>query len=129
MFSHTYNRYIHHSGILRTGMAEELIVNIAEDEELEEVSKLGVIGVIWSELNGGIGPWGTLRPLFSIILALVPFLFLGQHFNRQHEKANSWFLIQLPLLFTVILWFLLYVWSIGDAFFVSSRIVAKTENE
>jgi len=27
------------------------------------------------------------------------------------------------------LWFLLYVWSIGDAFFVSSRIVAKAENE
>jgi phosphoglycerol transferase MdoB-like AlkP superfamily enzyme len=110
-------------------MAEELVVNIAEDEELEKVSKLGVIGVIWSELNGGIGPWGTLRPLFSIILALIPFLFLGQHFNRQHEKANSWFLIQLPLLFTVILWFLLFVWSIGDAFFVSSRIVAKAENE
>ncbi len=129
MFSHTYNRYIHHSGILRTYMTEELVVNIAEDEELEKVSRLGVIGVIWSELNGGIGPWGTLRPLFSIILALIPFIFLGQHFNRQHEKANSWFLIQLPLLFTVILWFLLYVWSIGDAFFVSSRIVAKAENE
>ena len=129
MFSHTYSRYIHHSGILRTYMTEELVVNIAEDEELEKVSRLGVIGVIWSELNGGIGPWGTLRPLFSIILALIPFIFLGQHFNRQHEKANSWFLIQLPLLFTVILWFLLYVWSIGDAFFVSSRIVAKAENE
>lgn len=129
MFSHTYNRYIHHSGIPSGYMTEELVVNIAEDEELEKVSRLGVIGVIWSELNGGIGPWGTLRPLFTIILALIPFLFLGQHFNRQHEKANGWFLIQLPLLFTVILWFLLYVWSIGDAFFVSSRIVAKAENE
>ena len=129
MFSHTYNRYIHHSGIPSRYMTEELVVNIAEDEELEKVSRLGVIGVIWSELNGGIGPWGTLRPLFTIILALIPFLFLGQHFNRQHEKANGWFLIQLPLLFTVILWFLLYVWSIGDAFFVSSRIVAKAENE
>ena len=101
-------------------MAEELLVNITEDEELEKISRLGVIGVIWSELNGGIGPWGTLRPLFTIFLALIPFLFLGQHFNRQHEKANSWFLIQLPLLFTVILWFLLYLWSIGDAFFVST---------
>jgi len=110
------------------GMADELVVNISEDEEPEIISRLGVIGVIWSELNGGVGPWGTLRPLFTIILALIPFLFLGQHFNRQHEKANGWFLIQLPLLFTVILWFLLYVWSIGDAFFVSSRIVAKAEN-
>ena len=129
MFSHTYNRYLHHLVILSIGMAEELIVNFAEDEEIEKFSRMGVIGVIWSELSGGIGPWGTLRPLFTIILALVPFLFLGQHFNRQHEKANGWFLIQLPLLLTVILWFLLYIWSIGDAFFVSSRIVAKAENE
>ena len=110
-------------------MAEELLVNITEDEEHEKMSRLGVIGVIWRELNGGIGPWGTLRPLFTIFLALIPFLFLGQHFNRQHEKANSWFLIQLPLLLTVILWFLLYLWSIGDAFFVSSRIVAKAESK
>ena len=110
-------------------MAEELLVKITEDEELKKISRLGVIGAFWSELNGGIGPWGTLRPLFTIFLALIPFLFLGQHFNRQHEKANSWFLIQLPLLFTVILWFLLYLWSIGDAFFVSSRIVAKAESK
>ena len=34
-------------------MAEELLVNITEDEELEKISRLGVIGVIWSELNGG----------------------------------------------------------------------------
>ena len=39
-------------------MAEELLVNITEDEEHEKISRLGVIGVIWSELNGGIGPWG-----------------------------------------------------------------------
>ena len=110
-------------------MAEELLVNITEDEELEKMSRLGVIGVIWRELNGGIGPWGTLRPLFTIFLALIPFLFLGQHFNRQHEKANSCFLIQLTLLLTVILCFLLYLWSIGDAFFVSSRIVAKAESK
>ena len=110
-------------------MAEELLVNITEDEELEKMSRLGVIGVIWRELNGGIGPWGTLRPLYTSFLALIPFLFLGQHVNRQHEKANSWFLIQLPLLLTVILWFLLYLWSIGDAFFVSSRIVAKAESK
>tara|TARA_B100000900_G_scaffold149643_1_gene127127 strand:- start:4727 stop:5059 length:333 start_codon:yes stop_codon:yes gene_type:complete len=110
-------------------MGEELIVSLAEEEEFEKVSRLGVIGVIWSELNGGIGPWGTLRPLFTLILSLVPFLFLGQHFNRQHEKANGFFLLQLPLLLTIILWFLLYLWSIWDAFFVSTRIVAKAHNE
>jgi|TARA_B110000263_G_scaffold219808_1_gene207264 hypothetical protein len=110
-------------------MVEELIVNLATDDEPEKVSRVGVIGVIWNEISGGIGPWGTMRPLFTIILAIIPFLFLGQHFNRQHEKANSWFIIQLPLLFTIILWFALYLWSIGDAVWVSSRLVAKSENQ
>ncbi len=110
-------------------MTEELIVSLAEEDEPEKVNPLGVIGVIWSEINGGIGPWGTMRPLFTFILAIIPFLFLGQHFNRQHEKANGWFLIQLPLLFTIILWVSLYLWSIGDAVWVASRIVAKSESK
>jgi hypothetical protein len=110
-------------------MTDDLIVSLADDNEPMKVNSFGVIGVIWSEINGGIGPWGTMRPLFTLFLAIIPFLFLGQHFNRQHEKANGWFLIQLPLLFTVILWFSLYIWSIGDALWVSSRLVAKSENQ
>ncbi len=110
-------------------MTEELVVSLAEDYEQEKATPLGVIRVIWSEISGGIGPWGTLRPLFTLLLSLIPFLFLGQHLNRQHEKANGWFLIQLPLLFTIILWFSLYLWSIGDALWVSSRLVAKAENQ
>ena len=110
-------------------MTEELMVSLAEDYEPKKANPLGVIGVIWSEINGGIGPWGTVRPLFTLMIAIIPFLYLGQHFNRQHEKANGWFLIQLPLLFTIILWFALYLWSIGDALLISSRIVAKSENE
>ena len=110
-------------------MTEELMVSLAEGYEPKKANPLGVIGVIWSEINGGIGPWGTVRPLFTLIIAIIPFLYLGQHFNRQHEKANGWFLIQLPLLFTIILWFALYLWSIGDALLISSRIVAKSENE
>ena len=110
-------------------MAEELVVSLAEDYEQEKATPLGVIGVIWSEISGGIGPWGTVRPLFTLLVSLIPFLFLGQHFNRQHEKANGWFLIQLPLLFTIILLFSLYLWSIGDALWVSSRLVAKAENQ
>jgi hypothetical protein len=110
-------------------MTEELVVSLAEDYEQEKPTPLGVIGVIWSEISGGIGPWGTVRPLFTLLISIIPFLFLGQHFNRQHEKANGWFLIQLPLLFTIILWFSLYLWSIGDALWVSSRLVANAENQ
>ena len=89
-------------------MADEYVVSVASDEEPSEASALGVIGVIWHELSGGIGPWGALRPLVALALSLVPFLYLGQHFNRQHRKALGCF-----------------VWSIVDAWWVSSGIVAK----
>ena len=43
-------------------MAEEYAVSVVPDEEPRGASTLGVGGVIWNELSGGIGPWGTLRP-------------------------------------------------------------------
>ena len=110
-------------------MAEEYVVSIASEKEPEEGSTLGVIGVIWYELSGGIGPWGTLRPLVALAISLVPFLYLGQHFNRQHRKALGYFVIQLPLIFSVVLWPVLFIWSIVDSWWVSSVIVAKAENE
>ena len=100
---------------------------IAAEEEPESASTMGALGVIWYELSGGIGPWGALRPLVAVVISLVPFLFLGQHFNRQHRKAFGYFLIQLPLILSVVMWPILYVWSIADAWWVSSRIVAKAE--
>ena len=108
-------------------MAEEYVVSLAVEEEPESGSTRGALGVIWSELSGGIGPWGALRPLVAVAISLVPFLFLGQHFNRQHRKAFGYFLIQLPLILSVVMWPILYVWSIADAWWVSSRIVAKAE--
>ena len=110
-------------------MAEEYVVSIASEKEPEEGSTLGVIGGIWYELSGGIGPWGTLRPLVALAISLVPFLYLGQHFNRQHRKALGYFVIQLPLIFSVVLWPVLFIWSIVDSWWVSSGIVAKAENE
>jgi cell division protein FtsX len=110
-------------------MAEEYVVSVASDEEPRGASALGVIGVIWYELSGGIGPWGALRPLVALALSLVPFLYLGQHFNRQHRKAFGWFVIQLPLIFSVVLWPVLFIWSIADAWWASSGIVAKAESE
>ena len=89
---------------------------------------IGVLRAIWNELSGGIGPWGALRPVFSILLAAVPFLYLGQHFNRQHKKGFWWFLLQLPLLLTVVLWPLIYAWSIIDSWWVSNNIVSIKSN-
>ena len=57
-------------------MTEEYVVSVACDEEPEAPSALGVIGVIWYELSGGVGPWGALRPLVALALSLVPFLYL-----------------------------------------------------
>ena len=110
-------------------MTEEYVVSVASDEEPEAPSALGVIGVIWYELSGGVGPWGALRPLVALALSLVPFLYLGQHFNRQHRKALGCFVIQLPLIFSVVLWPVLFIWSIVDAWWISSSIVAKAESD
>jgi cell division protein FtsX len=109
-------------------MAEEYVVSLAAEEEPESGSTMGALGVIWYELSGGIGPWGALRPLVAVAISLVPFLFLGQHFNRQHRKAFGYFLIQLPLILSVVMWPILYVWSIADSWWVSSRIIAKAES-
>ena len=109
-------------------LAEESGFSIAAEAGAESGSTMGALGVIWYELSGGIGPWGALRPLVAVVISLVPFLFLGQHFNRQHRKAFGYFLIQLPLILSVVMWPILYVWSIADSWWVSSRIIAKAES-
>ena len=106
-------------------MENEYVVILPAEEEEDEVTAIGVIGVIWKELSGGVGPWGALRPLVAVLLSLVPFLFLGQHFNRQHRKSAGWFVIQFPLILSIFLWPVLFVWSIFDAWWVSSGIVAR----
>lgn len=83
-------------------------------------SKNGILPVrivkeIWREITFGVGTWGALRPLVAALLAAVPFLFLGQHFNRQHRRGIEWSFLQIPLAFTVLLWIGLYLWSIIDA--------------
>jgi len=105
----------------------EYVVILPDEDEDDEVSAIGVFGVIWSELSGGIGAWGALRPIIAIALSLIPFLFLGQHFNRQHRKGAGWFLIQFPLILSVVLWPIIWVWSIIDAWWVSSGIVARSQ--
>ena len=89
---------------------------------------LGAIRLIWTELTAGVGAWGSLKPLIAGALAAVPFLFLGQHFNRQHQKGFDWMLLQLPLLLTLILWPVLWLWSIIDAYRVAMMAVSDAEN-
>ena len=74
-----------------------------------------IVKEIWREITFGVGTWGAMRPLLAALLALVPFLYLGQHFNRQHQRGVDWFLLQIPLALTIVLWVALYLWSIFDA--------------
>ena len=89
---------------------------------------LGVVRLIWIELTAGVGAWGSLKPLVAGVLAAVPFFFLGQHFNRQHQKGFDWMLLQLPLALTIILLPVLWAWSIIDAYRVAMVAVSDAEN-
>ena len=59
-----------------------------------------------------------------MLLAAVPFLFFGQHINREHRKGIDFGLLQIPLALTVVLWIGLYLWSIFDAW-AATAIVAR----
>ena len=112
---------------------EDLVVSLPTDSSgptalgrIRDV--LGAIRLIWTELTAGVGAWGSLKPLIAGALAAIPFLFLGQHFNRQHQKGFDWMLLQLPLVLTLILWPVLWAWSIFDAYRVAMIAVSEAEN-
>ena len=109
---------------------EDLVVTLSlEDSKGGRLRNIfGVIRLIWTELTAGVGAWGSLKPLVAGVLAAVPFLFLGQHFNRQHQKGFDWMLLQLPLALTIILWPVLWAWSILDAYRVAMVAVSEAEN-
>ena len=109
---------------------EDLVVSLpARPTPLGRIRDvLGAIRLIWTELTAGVGAWGSLKPLIAGALAAIPFLFLGQHFNRQHQKGFDWMLLQLPLVLTLILWPVLWAWSIFDAYRVAMIEVSEAEN-
>jgi len=109
---------------------EDLVVTLSTDESSSGRLRniLGVVRLIWTELTAGVGAWGSLKPLVAGVLAAVPFIFLGQHFNRQHQKGFDWMLLQLPLGLTIILWPVLWAWSIIDAYRVAMVAVSDAEN-
>lgn len=106
---------------------EEIVVRVPANDStgLDKEKRTAVVKEIWREITFGVGLWGSLRPLIAAILALVPFLFLGQHFNRKHQKAIDYSLLQIPLILTVILWVGLYFWSIFDAWREAATNVAN----
>ena len=85
------------------------------DSAPQGILPVRIVREIWREITFGVGTWGALRPLVAALLAAVPFMFLGQHFNRQHRRGFEWGFLQIPLAFTVLLWIGLYLWSIIDA--------------
>ncbi|MEC7097782.1 MAG: hypothetical protein VXW70_06220, partial [Candidatus Thermoplasmatota archaeon] len=92
------------------------------------VTGVKVFKQIWREMTLGVGFWGALRPLVAAILAAIPFLFLGHHFNRKHQKGLDLTLLQIPLALTVVRWFVLLADSILDALREATRFVASINN-
>ncbi len=72
-------------------MEEELVVQFTPetDSSKKGIFPVRIVKEIWREITFGVGTWGALRPLVAALLAAVPFLFLGQHFNRQHRRDVS----------------------------------------
>ena len=109
----------------------ELTLRIPEEEDERGVlywRPVRLFREIWKEITFGAGAWGTLRPLITALLATVPFLFLGQHFNRQHRKAFDWTMLQIPLALTIVLWIGLWLYSIFDAWREATKNIASQSN-
>ena len=107
-----------------------------DDDEIEivvpsekQVDSVALGKTIWREITAGVGIWGTFRPIIAVALSIIPFLYLGQHFNRNHQRGTDFFLLQIPLAFTLVLWVALYIWSIFDAWRESSIIVSENQSQ
>ena len=105
----------------------EIIVQIPSN--FDDKKKNNVIRVIIAQITSGVGFWGSLQPIIAVLISLVPFLFLGQHFNRSHQKGFDFALLQLPLALTGVLWVGLYFWSIFDAWNEAQKYVLDNVNK
>ncbi len=107
---------------------EESEITIQVPRREEENKKGNLIKVILAQITSGVGFWGSLQPIIAVLISLIPFLFLGQHFNRSHQKGFDYTLLQLPLVLTGILWIGLYIWSIFDAWNEAQKYVINKLN-
>jgi len=108
---------------------EEMVVQFPVEEKRDITNRREVrfVREVWRQITFGVGAWGTLRPLIAALLAAIPFLFIGQHFNRKHRRGFDWFLLQIPLALTLVLWVGLYLYSIYDAWRDATMVGATTE--
>ena len=108
---------------------EDMVVHFPapEKNQLSDRREVRFIREVWRQITFGVGAWGTMRPLVTALLAAVPFLFLGQHFNREHRKGFDWFLLQIPLALTLVLWLGLWLYSIYDAWSHATKIGSDTD--
>mgnify|MGYP006146500995 FL=1 len=104
----------------------ELTLILPEEEKkgISDWRPVRLFREIWREITFGVGAWGTLRPLVTALLATIPFLFLGQHLNRQHRKAFDWTMLQVPLALTIVLWVGLWFYSIFDAWREAAKLIS-----
>jgi|TARA_B110000914_G_scaffold13383_1_gene10504 hypothetical protein len=105
---------------------DDEVLEVVVPVEGDSVDSVALGKTIWAEITAGVGIWGAFRPIIAVLLSLVPFLFLGQHFNRNHRRGADWFMLQIPLAFTLVLWILLYVWSIVVAWRDASILVSES---
>jgi hypothetical protein len=105
---------------------DDEVLEVVVPVEGDSVDSVALGKTIWAEITAGVGIWGAFRPIIAVLLSLVPFLFLGQHFNRNHRRGADWFMLQIPLAFTLVLWVLLYVWSIIVAWRDASILVSES---
>mgnify|MGYP006223541151 CR=1 FL=1 len=107
-------------------LEDDEVLEVVVPVEGDSVDSVALGKTIWAEITAGVGIWGAFRPIIAVLLSLVPFLFLGQHFNRNHRRGADWFMLQIPLAFTLVLWVLLYVWSIIVAWRDASILVSES---
>lgn len=105
---------------------EESVIEVVVPTEEDDFDSFALTKTIWEEITAGVGIWGAFRPIIAVALSLIPFLYLGQHFNRKHQRGFDWFMLQIPLAFTLVLWVLLYAWSIFDAWRDASIQVSES---
>lgn len=112
-------------------MEEELVVQLTPESSTEKtgIFPVRIVKEIWREITFGVGTWGAVRPLVAAVLATVPFLFLGQHFNREHRRGVEWAFLQIPLALTLVLWIGLYVWSIFDAWRDAVGLMGQSQDQ
>ncbi len=113
-------------GILNKMSESEIVIQVPRSNNNK--NRGNFLRVIFAQITSGVGFWGSLQPIIAVLLSLIPFLFLGQHFNRSHRKGFDFALLQLPLLLTVFLWVGLYIWSIFDAWNESQKYVLEKVN-